>query len=244
MPINVGTSSVNHNIGGGGFAREGLYIHLDAGDTRSAVPNSANWLDLSGNNRDFTGTNVEHGDDVYGYWNLDGSDEYFLFQTISWDEDNDFSVEAWFQLNSTNELGSIVGQGKQGRSFGIDRNDNGTITWRVRGDSSANAQVTTSALSSGVWYHALGTYKGSSTTTKLYLDGVLIGTSTTDPGNISWSSGVDDDFRIGYKSTTAGSSSNMRYFDGNIAIVRVYQRTLTHSEVLFNYSADTMRFGK
>ena len=55
---------------------------------------------------------------------------------------------------------------------------------------------------------------------------------------------VDDDFRIGYLSTTAGSSGNMRYFDGNIAIVRVYQRTLTHSEVLFNYSADTMRFGK
>lgn len=244
MPINIGTSSVNHNISGGGFAREGLYIHLDAGDIRSAVPSATNWQDLSGNNRDFTGQNVEHDDDVYGYWNLDGTDEYFLYETISWDEDDDFSLEAWFQLGSTNELGSIVGQGKQASSFGFDRGTDGTITWRIRGSSSANAKVTTSALSAGVWYHALGTYNGSATTTKLYLDGSLVGTATVDPGNISYSSGVDDDFRVGYKSSTAGSSGAMQYFDGNIAIVRLYSRTLTHSEVLFNYSADTMRFGK
>lgn len=245
MPIHVGDSTVSHTLGGGGYARESIYMHLDAGDTRSAIPGDEDWNDLSGYNRNFTGTSIASSANEYGYWSFDGTDDYFVHSYLNWSQYSARTIEVWLKMGSVNELGGIVTQGKQGNSFGIGRSDDGTLDWSVRG-SSQNIVYTSSAVSAGVWYHVVGTYlyNGSSYTGRLYLDGVFQGSNTTNPGSFSWNStALDDKLKIGHSTTTKGTSSDMRFFDGDIGIVRIYDRALSQSEILYNYAADTTRFG-
>jgi|7_EtaG_2_1085326.scaffolds.fasta_scaffold21718_4 hypothetical protein len=239
MPINIGaTSATGQVIGGNECAREGLVMWLDAGDVRSADQSGTGWNDMSGHDNDMTGNNVEAADLASGYWSPDGTNEYwsntgFLDPT----DDDDFSVECWLQLGSTNELGGIIVQGKQGNSWGICRSTSATVNFAVRGDT--NRQASSGTLTASTWYHIAGTYNDSHVT-KIYVDGAEAASVDGDPGTVS----TTENFYIGYKDSTSGSSASMKYFDGILGIVRVYNRTLSASEVLYNFHSERSRYGK
>jgi hypothetical protein len=237
MPVKVGTASEEGSIiGGYNCIRDYLYRYYDARDRNSATGNDTTWYDISGNNVDMSLQNGISGDHVNYYWDFDGTDDYFSGTFLTLTDDSNFSIEAWIQLGSNNELGGIVTQGYQGNSFGLGRSTNGTVNFTVRGSSSRSSA--SGVLSTSIWYHLVGTYANTHNTL-LYVNGVAQTANTSDPGTVS----TTETFYIGHKNATGGSGSSMRYFDGIISIVRVYNKTLSHDEVLYNFNADRGGFG-
>ena len=85
--------------------------------------------------------------------------------------------------------------------------------------------IDTNIIIPNVWTHLVGTYDG--TVLKLYVNGILKAT-TIKSGNIGYSSLP---FRIGTSNTYSG-----QHFKGLIDDVRIYNRTLSDTEVLEHYS--------
>lgn len=85
--------------------------------------------------------------------------------------------------------------------------------WR---NLSANIKPT-----AGQWYHIVGTYDGS--TQKIYVDGKLNNTSAW-AGKIE--SHPNDPLTVGYK-----VASDNSYFNGELDEIRIYNRTLSESDV-------------
>ena len=101
MGVNVGTSAANTNIGGRECAREGLIVWLDAANPNSNRDGSDDWYDLSQNANDATGVNIETGDgENNGYWDLDGSNEYFNISN-SLGTLTSFTLEVWAKRDDT-----------------------------------------------------------------------------------------------------------------------------------------------
>jgi hypothetical protein len=95
--------------------------------------------------------------------------------------------------------------------------------------------ATTAGINTTGWFQVVGTFITGSR--KLYVNGILknsdsaTGTITTNNGGMS----------IGVYGGYSGSRSY--YYNGDIAIVRVYNKVLLASEVLNNYDALKNRFG-
>ena len=59
------------------------------------------------------------------------------------------------------------------------------LYWQVRGNGGTTAQsISSTTLNDGVWHHAVGV-SASSSNHKLYIDGVLDGSSTTSVGDFT-----------------------------------------------------------
>ena len=85
-------------------------------------------------------------------------------------------------------------------------------------------------MSLGEYYYVCVTY--SSSGVKIYVNGVLEGTSSSLLGGVVFESNT----RIGYTGINTG------FFDGNIANARIYNTALTAAQVLQNYNAQKNRF--
>jgi hypothetical protein len=103
------------------------------------------------------------------------------------------------------------------------------------GDSSYQTQGPTKSavgVSNGVWHHIVGSWDGS--TKRIYVDGVeKNGVSKT--GALTTNSN-------GAAIGSFGGTSSGYYFGGEIAIVKIYDKGLSASEVKQNYNAYKNRF--
>lgn len=93
-------------------------------------------------------------------------------------------------------------------------------------DTSGSAAATTSALSTGTWYHLVGVWDSTNAEIRAYVDGNLSATAADGSPYATTSNNV-----IGYR---PDNSSN--YFGGHVDDVRLYDWALTDTEVsdLFN----------
>jgi len=90
----------------------------------------------------------------------------------------------------------------------------------------------------GSWSHLLGTFDGSSLC--YYLNGALIGTCATTTQLAPGKSGLGIRLMASHAETPTPTT---KYFDGYLSVVRMYDRALPSSDVLFNFQADRSRFG-
>jgi hypothetical protein len=90
----------------------------------------------------------------------------------------------------------------------------------------------TTQTSTGTWYHVVFTtsYNGSQTTMKVYVNGNNDGTSTHS-GNQTQQSGQPKKFTIG----DGRSNATWYPLDGKVSNVKIYDKTLSSSEILQNY---------
>ncbi len=81
------------------------------------------------------------------------------------------------------------------------------------------------------WYCYTMTH-GVGTTYKIYVDGILNSTHTIGGTNIQFTHGTG----------AFGSNDDGNYLEGDIAVVRMYNRVLTASEIKQNYDSTKVRF--
>ena len=142
-----------------------------------------------------------------------------------------WTMESWYYYNGGSTNGNIV----------VDIYSN-SIQYSLGGFSSGwvstgvwNLGKTTSAYSSmvtGNWYHLAGTYDG--TTIILYVNGVRIYSTAC--------TGTAINGGVGFQIMTQYDTGHSQYLAGNLAILRMYNRGLTPTELNTNYNAERARF--
>ena len=213
--------------------------------TRSATDG---WKDLSGNLQasgqtfdsdldqlSYSSTNVP-GTNVNSF-SFDGTNDYALIRSASDDVplgNEPRTLEAWFSKSndsSSNDVKIIFGYGQGATNGGhcyLCHNYNKAFFW---GYSSSDL-IGTTTLTDDVMYHMVATSDGS--TKHLYLNAVSEVSDTVAMNT----SNVNDWVTIGRY-----TSGSYRANQGNIDVVRIYNRALSAAEVLRNYNANKGRYG-
>ena len=227
---------------------DGLVLALDAADTNSYSGSGSTLYDLSGGGNDGTISGATFNSD--GYFDFDGTNDDVIDTGTSFLKTNDnVTLEAFFNHDSNSGSYFFLYEG-EGDGFG------GNVEFHVYADSGylsswfttssgdfnlGGSGVSAAAITAGEWNHAAVTYSNLSTasgaSSKLYLNGVEIESSsgaTVDLASMPTSS-----LLIGRPySTSLG-----RRYDGQVAAIKVYNRTLSESEIQKNFNALRGRFG-
>lgn len=217
----------------------GAVFHLDAGNPASYSGSGSTWTDLAGSGL----TTTLYNSPTYssangGYLAFNPNSGQFCQTSASLASLSTWTVEVWHYYNST-YAGQYANPAIVTEIF-----NNTTINFTL-GAITGNYPVlqiayfnngwyTTSntyTLPSIAWYHIVGTYDG--TNLKLYINNVLTQTQASS-------------------TTPVGSGFGMRfmrrwdlgdYAGGYLAIIRIYNRALSATEVTTNYAASKARFG-
>jgi len=102
----------------------------------------------------------------------------------------------------------------------------------------AVASVARSTVSSG-WHHFFASWDGS--ILRFYIDGTEVATDNSRSGNITYPTTTD--FLIGGEPGAAGSPDSGKYLNGRVGEIRVYDRTITATEVSQNFNATRGKYG-
>ena len=157
---------------------------------------------------------------------------------------DNFSFEAVIRIPSgsdwhdTTTFGSntatcVVGRGSYGGSHGLGVRDTNLISHVVRTDSELS--TANYSASFDTWYHCVGTWDGSNN--RLYINGELSGNDAVVV------SGVPDAGTVRIGGNLAFGGNNGGYFEGDIAVAKMFNRTLSASEVKAAYLGIRGRFG-
>jgi hypothetical protein len=199
-------------------------------------------VDLAGNDDNgLFGNGTVANMPLYDYYNkgtlkFDGSNDYVSVGANAILRGNSISLGVFFKtINNGQSVQFIAGYGDtgvQGYWLGV---VGGPIRFFV-GNGSTSLQ-----LNSGISpnndqiYYVVGTYDG--TNQRIYVDGVLMASSTSVNGSLSYT-GMTDGFLIGQVQGFTGG----RYLTGNIYAMQVYNKALSAAEVLQNYEAQKSKF--
>jgi alpha-tubulin suppressor-like RCC1 family protein len=203
--------------------------------------------DSSGNGNDGTVNGATLTTDRHGLANgaysFDGVDDY-----IQTPESNKFSIQDqitvsfWFELNSF-EAGNFIQKGNSSTGWEWELwTGNGTtstgihlangLNWHI-GAINSDQQVDLNK------YSNLAMVFDASNFLKLYLDGKLVGYSTSF--NSSFRGGLSPLF-IGARKGWAGHDDPFRPFNGSIDEIRIYNRALSSTEVSALYTLESQPF--
>ncbi len=227
--------------GGPDILNNGVIFHLDAANTKSYIGSGTAWNDLSTNRNNATLFNTPtYTTTNAGYFSFDKNTYEYATATNPGSLSN-WSIEAFFRVTSslTGQVTMIVGG-----QYDLASNLNFSMGTN-RAASSYNICVgffngawrntDGFAPSLNVWYHVVGTYNG--TTIIQYNNGVL-NTQLSYAGT-SQSGG---EIRIARRWDESATNS-INFFPGDIAMVRIYNRALSSTEVIQNYNSQKSRFG-
>ena len=217
-----------------------LLVYLDSGN-QSSYPTSGNtWYDLSGTSSNATLFNSPTYSSSYnGILQFSkASSQYGTIPDIG--TLSKWTVEVWVRFTSslTNQVAMVVGNQFNGSSsinFTIGTNG-APFSWNMQVGFFQNGWYNTTgfAPSLNTWYQIVGTYDGS--TLRQYVNGVASGGTT----NVTASLQSGGEIRLMRRWDDVVSSGNL--FDGDLAIVKIYNNSLNSTEILNNYNSTYNRF--
>jgi len=211
----------------------GLVLCLDAA-SRKSYPGTGNvWRDLSGNGNDGTLTNSP----IYSpanFGNFQFATNTYISTTYNTALDTQTpTVEVWVKTNATTQNGFWFEKGFVNAQYSLFQ-EGGNIKWRQNFGGITNLSTTTATyMNTSSWYQVVGTY--SSGFRRLYINGVLVN-SDAQSGTIATSN-------LGCRIGAYGGGAPDYYYNGSLAICKVYNRTLTPDEINQNFKATKSRFG-
>ena len=213
----------------------GLVLSLDAADKNSYPGSGTAWNDLSGNTNSGSLTNGPT------FSNANGGNFGFVTEDFVIMAENSSlntqtpSVEVWIKTNNTNQNGFWFEKGQVNTQYSLFQ-EGATIVWRQNLATLSSQTITTANyISTSNWAQIVGTF--TSGNRKIYVNGALA-TSDTQTGTIATNT---NGMSIGVYGGFNGARGY--YYNGSIAIVKVYNRALSADEITQNYNAQKSRFG-
>jgi len=153
---------------------------------------------------------------------FDGTDDYITMSS-NVDLGSSYSIELWVKLDST---------ASTDQNF-IDNDDCGRLSaagntkvYFVDVGPGIFLKTASGTLTTGIWYHIVGTYDGAAA--KVYVNGELSATRTGLSGSSCTPGGSLDIGR---------HNNGIRYTDGTIDEAAIYNRALTAEEILERYNS-------
>lgn len=223
-----------------GIVTSGLIINVDAGFTPSYPKGGTGWYDSSGNSNNATLINSPTYSSGSG-GSIAFDDVSLQYATISnvgnlsvW------TVEVWFNLTTSlaGKVTSIMSNVFNGSvlNFSVGTNNAPANTNLAVGFYNGAWRSTAGFVPSiNTWYQVVGTYDG--TTIRQYVNGSANG------GNLTYSGTPTSGGGIRLMARWDDISTSPNYADGNLAIARLYNRSLSAAEITQNYNAQKGRFG-
>ncbi len=217
----------------------GLVYNLDAGFVPSYPKSGSTWNDVSLSARTATLINTPTFNSS-GYINFSKSSSQYA-TTPNIGTIQTWTVEAWVRFSSSlnGQVAMVVGNQYNGStSINFTIGTNGA-------PSSYNIQVgffqngwnntTGFAPALNTWYQIVGRYGGGQLSQ--FVNGVASGGTV----NVTATLASGGEIRLMRRWDDAVSSTNL--IDGDLGIVRIYNRFLSSTEILQNYNAQKARFG-
>ena len=217
--------------------------YWDAGmfESYKGSGSGATWYDLSGNGNDGAMGNDPTYDtalpenDMGKFFAFDGVNDYF---SLSSSDDynftsSNFSVAVWFR-RAASDNGYLVKRGGWGSSgWYVYSTSGGAFQLYTNDDGEADPHraVNSTNMSNNVWYHGVAVRDGTSGIT--YLNGEDATSSTEvmiDPKSAS--------------GTQMQASATTNYFQGDIAVIMIFDTALSAKEVKQLYDYHKHRYGK
>jgi hypothetical protein len=208
---------------------DGLVFAVDAANKKSYPGSGTTWADLAGANDGtlINGPTFDSGDG--GSIVFDGSNDRV---STNYNEAlNDFTICAWFKGENQGSTRRIADKSYTGGFWLGYHGGNSTTGYWGGGirQSGAPYGLYIGPFDSTRWNFI--SMKREGTTQTLNGNGLTLSSSQTVSGN----SLSTDNLLIGY--------GGGQYMNGNIAIVKIYNRALSSTEVTQNYNALKSRFG-
>ena len=229
------------NLYGPRIVTDGLVFNMDFGNTKCYTGTGSTCTDLSGNN--FTGelVNTPTFQSTVNNKNFAfATNDYIRIQNSVILNTNTVSVEVWFKTNGTNQNGFWFEKGTVNTQYSLFQ-ETGSVAWRHNIAGVGMTTLYTNTVNMGIntssWFQIVGTYTSGSRI--VYLNGVAKN-SDTRTGTINVNTGG---MSIGAYGGYTGSTGRSYYYNGNIAIVNVYNKALSVGEIQQNYESLKGRFG-
>ena len=226
-------------IGGPATVTSGLVLELDAGNIKSYPTTGTTWFDKSGLGNNGTLTNgPTFNTGSLGSIVFDGVDDYVEllpnYNTIT----TSGTAEIAIKFNGTNSYKHVWTFDKSdapeirlatapGGNFGF-------FIYDTPGGYRFQSTPITPAMYSNVWIYIQVVWGNNDY--RIYLNGSIIASQSS--GGVITNTGPATTSRLG-NYPRAGSSQ----FNGSIGNFRIYNRSLSDSEVLQNFNATRARFG-
>ena len=235
--VNGDVIEVQLSADSGTIVNSNLVLHLDAGDVSSYPGSGMAWTDISSNNNDATlPSNL-----VTSYSSIVGAGS-FNFQGNSSTTIQSSAVNNW-DITSTNALSveTWVKRTNGGHQFwfstsnlhyrlGVD--PSGNLFWDMGQYVDRNSGI---LVSEGVWHHIVYTagVETGNITTRVYVDGLEVADQNEGIGTLS----SITNYLIG-----DGQTPGQHPLNGDMGLIRVYNKTLSALEVAQNFNAEVDRF--
>ena len=236
---------------GGPIVTNNLVLNLDAsilssyeqGETSAYNLDPSEWnvaTTITGSLKNGVGWSKFGG----GSWEFDGSNDYIVLNDnlisavggIS--SATEYTLEAWIYVRSsqgtTTNADSIIGH-TSATGFGMQVGVSGGKP-RINYGARSTSNFYSNTFEYNEWKHVVLARKASNPECQTYLDGKL---DVSSGASLYITSPSDGTLNIGH---SGGRVTG--YYDGYIAVVRVYSDYLTADEVEQNYEAQRARFGK
>lgn len=217
---------------------DGLLLNLDTGNFKST--DGSTWRDSTNQQAGFTLYNNPSTSRWPPSYLFNGSNQYASGGNNNNLNPPTITVETFTKATSEGSLGhvmNIVGKGNwnfaTGRLILGYKSDSGiklTFVYRCQGWYEGPS-LSINDFDATQWHHIVGTSDG--TADRLYMDGVLIASSTSNYGTYVQNS---EDL---YVATSYASA----FYPGNISNVRIYNRALSLSDIEQNYKVLKSRYG-
>ena len=214
---------------------DGLVLCLDAANRQSYPGSGTVWNELSNNMSGELVNSPTFNSQNNGFFQFVTNDYARIPNNTILDTQTP-SVEVWIKTNTTSQNGFWFEKGTVNTQFSLFQ-EGTDIVWRHHfsgvGLSDLRA-LASNFINTTNWYQIVGTF--ISGRRRLYINGNLVH-SDTAAGTVSTNSGG---MSIGaYGGYTGGK---LYYYNGNLAICRVYNKELTPAEILQNYNATKGRY--
>lgn len=216
----------------------GLVLCLDAANRKSYSGTGTTWVDLSGNNINFTTFNTPtFSNNNLGYFTWNGTSTYATAPENSLFNAETLTLECWTRTTSVNQNGFFFEKGNVNTQYAIFfESPNIKIRTNTAISGIVDLQFTAASyVQSNIWFLVTASYANG--LKKFYINGVLLGTQNVTGGFTTNANGMSIGAYGGF------SGAKAYYYSGDIATMKFYNRALTDAEVSQNYNATKSRFG-
>lgn len=193
--------------------------------------NSQAILDLIGLNA-VTATSLTYNSN--NTFSFNGSSNLMVFPENSIFNTQTLSVEVWAKTNATTQNGFWFEKGTVNSQYALFQ-EGGQIVWRHTTNVASLTAPTATYMNTSQYAQVVGTYTAGDR--RIYVNGIQVASDALNYSIPTNAGGCSIGAYGGF------SGSRGYYFNGDIGLVRVYNRALTSSEISQNFNALRGRFG-
>lgn len=221
---------------GPNFIDNSLVFCFDASNLKSYARSGTVVKNISGGADGEAVNGPTYNTNNNGYFSF-VTDDYLRFPENSALNSQTVSVEVWARTNATQQNGFWFEKGSVNSQYSLFQ-EGSAIRWRANLGAGLVNMVsfnTSSYINTSNWFHIVATFVTGQQ--YVYINGVQVGSNTLTGTLATNVNGMS----IG---AYGGYSQSMGYFyNGDISLVRVYNKVLSAAEIRQNFEATRDRYG-